>query len=118
LVFSPNEETVLRDEETLAALGFEPVGFSRLEAALSACRSGPTRFDAMLVDVPAGERNRGAITALQTACPGCPIIAAVSATPEAWSGDAFAANKTLRRPLRSALLSAALADCLSAGARS
>ncbi|MGA7810129.1 ATP-binding protein, partial [Bradyrhizobium sp.] len=38
-----------RDEEMLAALGYEPVGFSAAGAALAACRARPDRFDAVLI---------------------------------------------------------------------
>jgi hypothetical protein len=40
---------VLADEEMLAALGYEPVGFTHAEDALAACRMIPNRFDACLV---------------------------------------------------------------------
>lgn len=67
LVLGPNRATVLNDEELLAALGFEPVGFSDLAAALDACRTAPTQFDAMLVDGPLH-----ATTALTPPAPGVP----------------------------------------------
>jgi len=37
-------------EETLAALGYEPVGFKSSVAALAAFRAAPERFDAVLTD--------------------------------------------------------------------
>ena len=42
-------ERLLADEEMLAALGYEPVGFTRADDALAACRANPKRFDALLV---------------------------------------------------------------------
>src|SRR5262249_846028 len=40
---------LLRDEEMLAALGYEPVGFKSAEAALAACQIKPQRFDCLIV---------------------------------------------------------------------
>src|SRR6202023_3203965 len=42
-------ERLLADEEMLAALGYEPVGFTRAGDALAACRATPKRFDALVV---------------------------------------------------------------------
>ena len=42
-------ECVMRDEEVLAALGYEPVGFSTADSARAACRADPTRFDLVVV---------------------------------------------------------------------
>jgi signal transduction histidine kinase len=49
LVVDDASERVLADEEMLAALGYEPVGFTHAEDALAACRMIPNRFDACLV---------------------------------------------------------------------
>jgi CheY-like chemotaxis protein len=46
-----DEETLVRlGEETLAALGYEPVGFTSSAQALETFRSAPERFDAVLTD--------------------------------------------------------------------
>jgi PAS domain S-box-containing protein len=46
-----DEEALVRlGEETLAALGYEPVGFSSSVAALAALRADPGRFDLVLTD--------------------------------------------------------------------
>ena len=42
--------TVQEDEETLAALGYEPVGYADPEAALAALRAEPGRFDLLIVE--------------------------------------------------------------------
>lgn len=42
--------TVQEDEETLAALGYEPIGYADPEAALTALRSEPGRFDLLIVE--------------------------------------------------------------------
>ncbi len=49
IVVNEDQAGLLRDEETLAALGYEPVGFSTPASALDACKDEPTRFDALLV---------------------------------------------------------------------
>ena len=49
LVVESEREQLLRDEEMLAALGYEPVGFERPADAIAACRSAPDRFDIILV---------------------------------------------------------------------
>jgi signal transduction histidine kinase len=41
---------VEEDEETLAALGYEPVGYADPEAALTALRTEPERFDLLIVE--------------------------------------------------------------------
>ena len=49
LVVESERERLLHDEEMLAALGYEPVGFERPADAIAACRSAPDRFDIILV---------------------------------------------------------------------
>ena len=49
LIVESERDRLLRDEEKLAALGYEPVGFELAADALTACRSEPGRFDIILV---------------------------------------------------------------------
>ncbi len=115
LVLGASQAAVLHDEEMLAALGFEPVGFTSLDAALAACRSRPGQFDAMLVEVGSGDgEGTVAVAALQSACPGCPAILVVPASASKWDDGwaAASATRVLSRPLRSVVLAAALSDCL------
>src|SRR5215831_17288812 len=49
LVVESERERLLHDEEMLAALGYEPVGFERTADAIAACHSAPDRFDIILV---------------------------------------------------------------------
>jgi signal transduction histidine kinase len=49
LIVDEEPEQLLRDEEIMAALGYEPVGFTRADDALVACRSAPERFDFIVV---------------------------------------------------------------------
>jgi len=50
LVVDDERSLVELAEETLASLGYEPVGFDSAEAALRAFEADPTRFDALLTD--------------------------------------------------------------------
>jgi hypothetical protein len=49
LVLETNRERLLRQEEILAALGYESVGFTHAGEAAAACGRAPTRFDAALI---------------------------------------------------------------------
>jgi signal transduction histidine kinase len=49
LMVDADRERLLRHEEMLAALGYEPAGFTSADAALRACREDPKRFDMVLM---------------------------------------------------------------------
>ncbi len=49
LVIEEHLERLLREEEILAALGYEPIGFSSPSDAIAACENDPNRFDAFLI---------------------------------------------------------------------
>ena len=89
-------ERLLGDEEMLAALGYEPVGFTRADDALAACRAIPKRFDALLV----GHRA-SAVSALDLAValheivPEVPIVLATASADES-GADALVAAGDLR----------------------
>ncbi|MBV9562447.1 MAG: two-component system VirA-like sensor kinase [Bradyrhizobium sp.] len=74
-------ERLLRDEELLAALGYEPVGFATAEAALAASGAHPDRFDMVVVGHlgPIGASLELA-AALHAALPAAPIVLARTAT--------------------------------------
>jgi signal transduction histidine kinase len=74
---------LLRDEETLAALGFEPVGFSVAGAALGACRARPDRFDALIVGHYGSTMSSLEIAAaLHELAPHLPIILATKSSED------------------------------------
>jgi signal transduction histidine kinase len=74
---------LLRDEETLAALGFEPVGFSVAGAALAACQVRPDRFDALIVGHYGSTMSSLEIAAaLHEVAPHLPIILATKSSEE------------------------------------
>ena len=57
LLLSNGREQLLHDEEILAALGYEPVGFLHSEDAIAACGSTPARFDGILVGCALSEEK-------------------------------------------------------------
>jgi DNA-binding NtrC family response regulator len=114
LVVESEREKLLYNEEMLAALGYEPVGFERGSDAIAACRSAPDRFDVILVS-HASQTSVGLDLprALHEVAPRRPILLATSAIDV--SLDAFAdagISDVLRRPVASSELAAALARCL------
>jgi signal transduction histidine kinase len=76
-------ERVLRDEETFAALGYEPVGFTNADAALAACRADADRFDIAVVGhFGLTARSLEFAAALHAAAPRLPIVLASKAAIE------------------------------------
>jgi signal transduction histidine kinase len=120
LVVESERERLMYNEEMLAALGYEPVGFERPADAIAACRSAPDRFDIILVS-HASQTSVGLdlTRALHKVAPRQPILLATSSTIDL-GVEALAdagISDVLRRPLASTELAAALARCLrSAGA--
>jgi signal transduction histidine kinase/ActR/RegA family two-component response regulator len=119
LVVESEREQRLSDEEMLAALGYEPVGFERPADAIAACRSAPDRFDVILVSQAL--QSSGGLDwarALHQATPRQPIVLATASADV--SADVLAETgivEVLRRPLASAELAAALARCLRQNAK-
>jgi len=115
LIVESERERLLRDEETLAALGYEPVGFALPDDAVAACRAAPDRFDAVVVGKASPARNGFDLArALHKILAKRPILLATASTTDV-DVDALASagiSEILRRPLVSAELAAALARCL------
>ena len=83
MLVAQDSERLLRDEEMLAALGYEPVGFSRAEAAAAACRADPRRFDMIIIgDVGPAARSLDVAASLHAAAPRLPIVLATRAAIE------------------------------------
>ena len=107
-------------EETLAGLGYEPVGFGSSVAALHAFRADPGRFDVVLTDevmpeLPGTELAReistmraGALILLMSGHGG-PYLAERAA--------AAGVGEVLRKPLQRRDLAESLARLLAHGAR-
>jgi DNA-binding NtrC family response regulator len=115
LVVENERERLLRDEEMLAALGYEPVGFEHPVDALAACRSTPGRFDIILVsDASQPHSGLDLAHALHEIAPRQPLLLAAASTFDV-SVEALAKagiSRVLHRPLVSTELAAALARCL------
>jgi signal transduction histidine kinase/CheY-like chemotaxis protein len=116
LVIEPDRDRLLRHEEILAALGYEPVGFTDTAEAVTACRTTPTRFDAAVLccHLHGGPTLARQAAALRESVPRLPMIVA---TPSAREITApFLAgtgiSEIIRQPLTSGELAGALASCL------
>jgi DNA-binding NtrC family response regulator len=117
LVLEVDRTRLLRHEEILAALGYEPAGFTQPAEAQAACLPEPTRFDAALLC--AHQHNMTAClehaTTLQKWIPGLPVILATRFAGE-WSAPALAEagiTEIIHLPLSSVELAGALARCVS-----
>jgi DNA-binding response OmpR family regulator len=117
LIVESERERLLRDEEKLAALGYEPVGFEKADDALAACRSEPDRFD--LIVISAGWQTLEGLDlarAIAEAAPSRPILLAVASSIDI-SGSALAeagVSEVLPWPLATAELASTLERCLRA----
>jgi DNA-binding NtrC family response regulator len=116
----------LRDEEMLAALGYEPVGFTGADKALAACRATPERFDALVVGhLGSVMSSLELAAALHAAAPHLPIVLATKSTEEIGADSLVIAGiaDVVRWPIAAAEIAAALNHCsaskrLEAGRRS
>jgi signal transduction histidine kinase/CheY-like chemotaxis protein len=124
LVLDADRERLLRHEEILAALGYEPVGFTDPAEAAAACRwelqndwGAPTRFDAALLCSHLHGAGAALVHAahLRETAPTLPMILAVASAREFGAPALAQAGilEVIRLPLVSAELAGALARCLS-----
>jgi signal transduction histidine kinase len=115
LVVENERERLLRDEEMLAALGYEPVGFEHAADAIAMCRAAPDRFDIALISHASNARDGfSLVRALHEIMPRCPVLLATASTIDI-SVDALAEagiSEVLDRPLVTTELAAVLARCL------
>jgi CheY-like chemotaxis protein len=117
LLLEADRERLLRHEEILAALGYEPVGFANPAEASAACVSAPTRFDAALLCCHLHE-SRTALehaAALRRSAPGLPVILATGSARELGAPTLADAGicEVIRQPLMSGELASALARRVS-----
>jgi DNA-binding NtrC family response regulator len=114
LVVESEREHLLPDEEKLAALGYEPVGFEHASDAIAACRSEPDRFDIILVSYGAQVQDGLDLAhTLHEIAPLKPVLLAAAASIDV-NVNALAeagVSEVLRWPFASAELAAALARC-------
>lgn len=120
LVLETDADCLLRDEELLAALGYEPVGFTRCVDARAAYLASPERFDAAVVGYTWSPKALLELTtALRSVSPDLPILLATS------PNDAFDAMTLARAgvsevvswPIKAAEVALALQDRLQSPGR-
>jgi signal transduction histidine kinase/CheY-like chemotaxis protein len=110
LVIDNDREHLLRVEELLAALGYEPVGFARPDDALRACRDEPPRFDLALIGRSAPASSPLEIAAgLHAIVRGLPILLAAPSSVELATEALLAAgiSDVLHLPLDASEVAAA-----------
>jgi signal transduction histidine kinase len=115
LIVENERERLLRDEEKLAALGYEPVGFEHAGDALAACRAEPGRFDIILISQGAQTRDGlDFARVLHQVAPLPPVLLAAASTINLSVSRLAEAgiSEVLQWPLASTELAAALARCL------
>jgi signal transduction histidine kinase len=115
LLLDEDRERLLKNEEILAALGYEPVGFSRPEEALAACRGAQHRFDVAVLTVRGTAKLVEVANALRRAAAELPIVVAMPTSDHA-DADAFAVariTEIVRNPLAGIEVAAALALALA-----
>jgi len=115
LVIDDGAERLLRTEEILAALGYEPVGFTRAADALVACKSMPGRFDAAVVVCDHDAEVLEFATALHALAPDLPIVCAVCPLDAIVVDDLAAAgvSEIMHGPINSGEVASALMRCLA-----
>jgi signal transduction histidine kinase/ActR/RegA family two-component response regulator len=116
LVVDDDNERLLRDEEILAALGYEPVGFTAVADALAACKSRPERFDAAVVVL--GGREADVLefaTVLRALAPDLPVVFATCSADHVVADSLVAAgvSEIVHRPLNSVEIASVLMRCLA-----
>src|SRR5580704_15802361 len=114
LIVHDDRESLLGDEEILAALGYEPIGFDRPADAIAAVRSEPGRFDAVLISVTSVQEALALADTLHGISPAQPILLARSALDIGVDTLVRAGVADLvRRPLVGAELASVLTRCLA-----
>jgi len=114
LILHDERDRLLGYEETVAALGFEPVGFERSADAVAAVRAGPTRFDAILISQASVEVALDLARALHGLAPRTPILLATRSPVDVGLDALMRAGivDLVRRPLNSAELAVVLSRVL------
>jgi CheY-like chemotaxis protein len=112
LMVASDGTRLLRDEEMLAALGYEPVGFTAVEAALAACHAKPERFDAIIIGhLGSSATSLELATALHAAAAHAPIVLATRSMERIGADTLIAAgiSDVVRWPIVAEEIAAALA---------
>jgi signal transduction histidine kinase len=115
LLVEDNLERLLKNEEILAALGYEPVGFTRAADALAICRESPERFDVLVVGHLAPMKAALDLTmALREISPGLPILLATASADDVGANTLVVAgiSDVVPWPIVATEIAMALQDCL------
>ena len=118
LVYEPDRGRLLRHEEILAALGYEPLGFTVRSEAIAAVAASPTGFDAALL-CQGREPLLDLATAMHRRAPELPLVLA-TASAEDYGVRALAdagVSEIVYLPLQSAELAGVLARCVTPALR-
>jgi hypothetical protein len=114
LIVHDDRDSLLGDEEILAALGYEPVGFGSPTDAVAAFRSEAARLDAVLICVASVRDALDLAHTLHAISPMQPILLARSALDIGVDALVRAGVADLvRRPLVGAELASVLSRCLA-----
>jgi CheY-like chemotaxis protein len=120
LIVEDDREQLLRGEEILAALGYEPVGFRRFEDALASCSETPERFDAFVIGPVSPLTSALALTtSLRKAVRGRPILISTASAGgiDAKALMAAGVREIVSRPLLASEIASALARCFASPER-
>jgi CheY-like chemotaxis protein len=114
LVVDENRSDLLRHEEIVAALGYEPVGFGDPDQVLRALRTTRRPFDVLLIgDLRPAVRALAFAAELHGVAPDLPILLTASADDaDAQALASAGVSEVVGRPLQSAELAAALSRWL------
>jgi DNA-binding NtrC family response regulator len=122
MICEADRDLLMKQEEIIAALGYEPAGFAGIEALKEAYRTMPWCFDVAVICCPHVAASRlEAVETLRQAAPSLPIVLAVTTSTGLAAPMLAAAGVTeiIGLPLNSSELAAALARCSRrAGSRS
>lgn len=116
LVIGDDRRHVAGDEEVLAALGYEPVGYFNSADAIEAYRAMPTRFDCIILGHFASAAAALSVaTTVHRLAPDLPILLTTTSIHEIELGQLLAAGiaEIARRPIISSELADALKRCLA-----
>jgi signal transduction histidine kinase len=114
LMVASDSSRLLRDEEMVAALGYEPVGFTGADVAMAACQAAPRRFDTLVVgDLGSTISSLELAAALHTVAPHLPIVLATKSTEEIGADALVGAGiaDVVRWPIVAEEIAAALNHC-------
>lgn len=115
LVVDDDPALVALAEESLAELGYEPVGFDDAERALAEVQADPARFDLVLTDEVMPGMNGTALAArLRALRPGLPVLlmSGFGGAQLQQRAQAAGIQRVLAKPLQRDELARAIAGCL------